>query len=114
MTQPPKGVWPPPIWTWLQWILGELLDSPGEQQTDIAFRQFVPAGMRFYRWDIALERHVDMADAASIGDLRLWGEREAAKIPWQGILDGTDTELLVQPSETLFRDYARAPAPTSR
>jgi len=114
MGRPPKAIWPPPLWTWLLWILGELLDSPGEQQTDIAFRQFVPAGMRFYRWDIALERHVDMADAASIDDLRQWGEREASRIPWQGILDGTTTELLVQPSETLFHEYARPTASTPR
>lgn len=32
-----------PSWigSWLEWVLGELLESPGEQQTEITWRHFV-------------------------------------------------------------------------
>jgi hypothetical protein len=34
---------------WLRWVLAELLESPGEQQTEITWRQFPE--MSFYRID---------------------------------------------------------------
>ena len=47
---------PPPTWiySWLGWILAELLRSPGEQQTELVDRHYHES--TFYRLDVKLER----------------------------------------------------------
>jgi hypothetical protein len=100
------------IWSWLQWILGELLESPGEQQTEIAWRHFVrdqPDGqkMRFYRIDTELKEDIALDDVGSIDQLREYGEQLAELIDWEKILDGTDTSFEVDYKNRLFRQYAK-------
>jgi uncharacterized protein len=103
-----------PTWlgSWLQWILGELLESPGEQQTEIAWRHFVkqqPAGqeMTFYRIDTKLEEDIPLDDARAVEKLRVYGEQLADLIDWKAILDGTDKGFLVRGDRTLFPQYAK-------
>jgi len=100
------------IWSWLQWILGELLESPGEQQTEIAWRHFVEdkgedQKMTFYRIDTKLKEDIALDDVGSIGRLREYGERLAERIDWGKILDGTDEEFRVRGDRTSFRQYAK-------
>jgi uncharacterized protein len=91
---------PGTLWGWLQWILGELLQSPEEQQTDIVRRHF-PATV-FYRLDPdiqqidpELRKPIDMDAIGRIEKLREYGEKFAATIDWKAILDGSDTAFRV-------------------
>ncbi len=100
------------IWSWLGWVLGELLESPGEQQTEIAWRHFVnqqPAGqeMTFYRIDTKLEEDIALDDAGAVERLRVYGEQLANLIYWEAILEGTDERFLVRGDRTLFPQYAK-------
>jgi uncharacterized protein len=100
------------IWSWLQWILGELLESPGEQQTEIAWRHFVKdqpdeQKMRFYRIDTELKEDIALDDVGKIDRLREYGEQLADLINWEKILDGTDKRFEVDYKHRLFPQYAK-------
>jgi len=103
-----------PTWigSWLQWVLGELLESPGEQQTEIAWRHFVEERevgqkMTFYRIDTELKEDIALDDVRSAGRLREYGERLAELIDWQAILEGTDEEFRVDYAKKRFSQYAK-------
>lgn len=98
-----------PTWllSWLEWILGELFRSPGEQQTEIVRRHF-PA-LQFYRMDPDLERPISLDDARSINELYDIGERFAETIDWDGVLKGTDTVYRITDHSTEFPEYTRKP-----
>lgn len=103
-----------PTWigSWFKWVLGELLESPGEQQTDIAWRHFVgdrPDGqeMTFYRIDTELKEDIALDDVGRSGRLREYGERLAALIDWEAILGGTDQRFRVDYENRLFPQYAK-------
>ena len=100
------------IWSWLGWVLGELLESPGEQQTEIAWRHFVrereaSQEMAFYRIDTELKEDIALDDVESIGQLREYGERLAELIDWEAILTGTDEEFRVDYGHKRFPQYAK-------
>jgi patatin-like phospholipase/acyl hydrolase len=96
-----------PAWIlpWFRWILGELLESPGEQQTEIVWRHFPET--TFYRIDTRLDEHIRLDDVQSVGRLREYGERLAEEIDWHAILAGTDTTFRVGPGQKVFPQYAR-------
>ncbi len=103
-----------PTWLlpWLQWTLGELLDSPGEQQTELVWRHFPET--TFYRIDTELERDIELDDVRSVNLLRKYGERLAERIDWRAILAGTDETFRVDRSRKSFPQYAQpatGPAP---
>jgi len=77
----PRGFFP-----WLTWVLGELLRSPGEQQTQLVQRHF--PGMAFYRLNLDMQESIDMDGVESIDRLRQYGERFAGQIDWAPILAG--------------------------
>lgn len=93
------------IWPWLRWMVGELLESPGEQQTEIVWRHFPQ--MPFYRIDTELEEDIGLDDAGSAGRLREYGERLAGRIDWKAILSGTDTTFRAGPSRKTFSQYSK-------
>jgi len=100
------------IWPWLQWVLGELLESPGEQQTEIAWRHFVrdrPDGqkMRFYLQLGVDPEDIALDDVGRTARLREYGERLAELIDWEKILDGTDERFVVDYENRLFPQYAK-------
>ncbi len=97
-----------PAWIlpWLEWVLGELLESPGEQQTEITWRLFPQ--MTFYRIDTKLKEDIALDDAGSANRLREYGERLAELIDWEAILAGTDTTFRVGPEQKLWPQYARS------
>ena len=94
------------IWTWLEWVLGELLRSPGEQQTEIVQRHFPQ--ILFYRLDTALDYDIPLDDVGSINELRRIGERFAEQINWRAILAGTDTRFLISQRNTLPAQYTQS------
>jgi patatin-like phospholipase/acyl hydrolase len=93
------------IWAWLEWILGELLRSPGEQQTELVQRHF--SAMPFYRIDPQLERNVGLDDVGSIEWLRQSGEQFAKEINWEAILEGSDPLFRITAQRTLWPQYSR-------
>ena len=94
---------PSGILQWLQWTLGQLLESPGEQQTEITNRQFPT--MTFYRLDVDLGEDIALDDVGSVETLRKIGESFAQTIDWKAILAGSDQEFIVGPGKTLWRQY---------
>ena len=81
------------LWSWIGWLLSELLRSPGEQQTELVDRHWPEAA--FYRIDVELPRDYPMDDARNMAALRDLGEQLAAGVSWPAILSGEDTEWLV-------------------
>jgi hypothetical protein len=93
------------LYSWLGWLLSELLRSPGEQQTELVDRHFAAA--TFYRLDVRLEREFSLDDAGQMGALRDVGERLAARLAWPEILAGSDREWLVTRRRRQPRGYAK-------
>jgi predicted acylesterase/phospholipase RssA len=94
------------IYSWLAWLLTELLRSPGEQQTELVDRHFPEAA--FYRLDVRLDREFSLDDADEIPALRDVGERFAALIDWPAVLEGSDDEWRVTHRGRQPQGYAQA------
>lgn len=97
---------------WLQWTLDEMLESPGEQQTELVWRHFPETA--FYRLDIELEEDIKLDDARRIDRLREYGERLAEGIDWQAILSGADENFRVRRDQKRFSQYARRTTENTR
>ena len=94
------------LWSWVEWVLSELLRSPGEQQTELVRRHYPEA--RFYRIDVRLERDFPLdATGGAADELLAIGEARAATVDWPAILDGSDETFLVRPGETRPEAYCR-------
>lgn len=93
------------LWTWLGWLLSELLRSPAEQQTELVHRHYAEAP--FFRLDLELEREIGLDAVGGIGELRALGERLAAGVDWPAILEGRDQRFRVTDATTLPREYCR-------
>jgi predicted sulfurtransferase len=73
--------------------LGELLRSPGEQQTEIVQRQLPQ--MPFYRLDLKLKQDIALDDISRVNELQGYGERFAKQIDWESILAGRDNPVQI-------------------
>jgi predicted acylesterase/phospholipase RssA len=94
------------LWSWVEWVLSELLRSPGEQQTELVRRHY--PGARFYRIDVRLARDFPLdATGGDIEQLLAIGQALAATVDWPRILDGTDENFLVKRGETRPEAYCR-------
>lgn len=93
------------MWSWLGWLLSELLRSPAEQQTELVHRHWPEAA--FYRIDTELEQEIPLDAHRRIGELRELGERLASGVDWAAILDGRDSRFRVTEEKTLPREYCR-------
>jgi predicted acylesterase/phospholipase RssA len=102
LLQRPRPSW---LWTWLGWLLSELLRSPAEQQTELVHRHWPEA--TFYRMDLELEREIGLDAVERVGELRAMGERLAAAVDWEAVLDGRDERYRVTDATTLPREYCR-------
>src|SRR5918999_1205712 len=98
----PRPRW---LWSWLHWLLSELLRSPAEQQTELVHRHWPETS--FYRLDLELEREIGLDAVERLGELRTLGERLAAAVDWPAILDGRDERFRVTEAKTLPREYCR-------
>jgi patatin-like phospholipase/acyl hydrolase len=72
------------LYEWVQWLIAELLRSPGEQQTEIVQRHFPDS--TFHRIDIELEESIGMDEVGKIDELKVAGEKLAAETDWDAIL----------------------------
>jgi hypothetical protein len=90
----------------VEWVLGEMFRSPGEQQTELVVRHYGEAAL--YRIDARLPRDFPV-DTLGPGfdQLEEIGRRLASLIDWPAILDGRDQEFRVQPGETRPEVYCR-------
>jgi patatin-like phospholipase/acyl hydrolase len=91
------------IGAWLEWVMAELLESPGEQQTEITQRQFPE--MIFYRIDTELKENIGLDDSKKIPRILEYGQRLAETIDWEAILAGTDTRFRIGSHNTLWEQY---------
>jgi patatin-like phospholipase/acyl hydrolase len=94
------------LWSWVEWVLGEMFRSPGEQQTELVQRHYGEAAL--YRIDVRLPRDFPL-DTVGPGfdELEDIGTRLAALIDWPAILDGRDTGFRVSRGETSPERYCR-------
>jgi uncharacterized protein len=95
------------LWSWVEWVLGEMFRSPGEEQTELVQRHYNAASL--YRIDVRLPRDFAL-DAVGDGldELEGIGRGLAALIDWPAILDGRDEEFRVgHPREALPEAYCR-------
>jgi predicted acylesterase/phospholipase RssA len=107
---------PRTLWGWLEWVLAELLRSPGEQQTELVQRQF--PNVTLYRLDADLKRldaslakPIDMDDIEAIPKLVSYGEKFAAEVDWPAILEGGDERYRIRPGKTKWSQYRAALRP---
>jgi hypothetical protein len=99
------------IWPWLNWVIGQLLSSPGEEQTEIVQRHFPQT--RLYRLDLALEQDIPLDGVGSIDLLVEYGKRLADAVDWAAILAGTETTFRVTEKNTLWSQYSIKKQPPS-
>jgi patatin-like phospholipase/acyl hydrolase len=88
---------------WLEWVLAELLESPGEQQTEFTQKHFPQ--MTFYRIDTELKENIGLDDSKKIPQILQYGERLAEMIDWEAILAGTETKFRIGSTNTLWEQY---------
>ncbi len=98
----PRPRW---LWSWLGWLLSELLRSPAEQQTELVHRHWPEVA--FYRLDLELEREIGLDQVERTGELRALGERLADSVDWPAVLEGRDERYRVTDATTLPREYCR-------
>jgi len=87
-----------PTWlgAWLWWILGELLRSPGEQQTELVQRHYGAAP--FYRIDARLARDYPLDSVGvALDELEAIGRGLAATVDWPSILEGGEETHRIGP-----------------
>ncbi len=101
-----------PTWllSWLEYILSELLRSPGEQQTELVVRHYPDSPL--YRLDPdlksldpTLKKPIPLDDASSINKLIELGGKFAQQIDWIKILDQTDDRFKVTLKSTQWSGY---------
>jgi uncharacterized protein len=98
------------LWSWVEWVLGELFRSPGEQQTELVQRHYGDAVL--YRIDARLPRDFPLDTIGpALDELEGIGRGLAALIDWSAILEGRDEEFRVgHPREAQPRAYCRVVA----
>jgi len=90
----------------VKWLIGELLDSASEQQTDIVRRNFKE--MPFYRLDPQLRQPIGQDGVKHIPELKAIGERFARTIDWAPILAGEPGPFSITDANTLPHQYKKA------
>jgi len=95
------------LWSWVEWVLGELFRSPGEQQTELVRRHYREAAL--YRIDVRLPRDFPLDTlGAGFDELAGIGRGLAALIDWPAILDGREDEFRVgRPADAQPDVYCR-------
>ena len=95
------------LWPWVQWVLSELLRSPGEQQTELVERHYGAA--RFYRIDVRLPSDIPLdATGDRLDELEAIARSLAELVDWPAILAGDDSEWAITPRTVRAEDYARS------
>ena len=98
------------LWSWVEWVLGEMFRSPGEQQTELVQRHYDAATL--YRIDVRLPRDFPLDTVgAGLDELEGIGRGLASLIEWPAILEGRDEDFRVgHPREAQPQVYCRTVA----
>ena len=95
------------LWPWVQWVLSELLRSPGEQQTELVERHYPAA--RFYRIDVRLPRDIPLdATGSALDELEQIARDLARLVDWTAILAGRPTQFSVTAGKDQPSQYAQS------
>jgi patatin-like phospholipase/acyl hydrolase len=94
----PTAATPHNLVNWVEWVVGELLAIPADQQTQLVLRHFQTAGTT--RINPALPHDISMDDVNAVADLMKIGRAFAAKLDWNDILSG---KLALKPNAHLQR-----------
>jgi predicted acylesterase/phospholipase RssA len=95
------------LWPWVQWVLSELLRSPGEQQTELVERHYPAA--RFYRIDVRLPEDIPLdATGSKLDELEAIARNLAELVDWPAILAGDPSEWAITPRTVGAEEYARS------
>lgn len=81
---------------WVQWIVGELLDEPAAQQTQLVQRHYVPRGLHLVRLNVQMPQDIGMDDIGAIPRLVEIGTAAAAKLDWDKLLTAPDDTKVVE------------------
>ncbi|BCX03452.1 MAG: patatin [Candidatus Roseilinea sp.] len=81
---------------WVQWIIGELLDEPAAQQTQLVQRHYVTQGLHLVRLNVQMPQEIGMDDIGAIPRLVEIGKATAAKLNWNELLTPPAGERAVE------------------
>jgi uncharacterized protein len=79
---------PSNIIDWVRFTIGQLLQEPADQQTQLVMRHYVPQGATLFRWNPALPREIELDSVREIPTLLALGKDAAAQLDWGAILAG--------------------------
>ncbi len=100
----PRPTW---LWPWVEWVIGELFRSPGEQQTELVVRHYGAAPL--YRVDVRLRRNIPLdATGTDLAELERLADGLSETIDWAPILDGAASPFRVDSDSAHPEAYCRA------
>lgn len=73
---------------WVRYVIGQLLEEPADQQTQLVQRHYCAQGTRLFRWNPELLREIGMDAVKEIEPLIDIGANAAATLDWSSILAG--------------------------
>jgi hypothetical protein len=75
---------------WVQWVVGELLDEPPEQQIALIRRHYKPQGVHFVRWNVEMPQDIGLDDIGAVPRLVEIGKAAAEQTDWDKLLTAPD------------------------
>jgi patatin-like phospholipase/acyl hydrolase len=84
----PTRATPSNLIAWVRYIVGQLLDEPSEQQTQLVQRHYGAQGAQIIRWNPELPREIAMDDVRAIPELKRIGQDASAALDWAKIVAG--------------------------
>lgn len=67
---------------WALWVVGELLEEPAEQQTELINRHYKSQGMHTLRFNVDMGEEIGMDNIAAVPRLVEIGKKAAAQVDW--------------------------------
>lgn len=86
---------PANIIDWVEFVVGELLRAPAEQQADITERHFGDQGAIVYRFNPKMPRDIGLDEVKAIPELIQIGKVLAQGLNWADMLSGATVDLRV-------------------
>ncbi len=80
---------------WALWVVGELLEEPAEQQTELIDRHYKSQGMHTLRYNVDMGEEIGMDNIAAVPKLVQIGKKAAAQIDWNKDLTALDGSKLI-------------------
>ncbi len=87
---PARGT-PDNLIDWIRYVIGQLLEEPADQQTQLVQRHYLPQGARIHRWNPELPHEIAMDSVREIETLISIGTAAAALLDWSEIISDKNT-----------------------